>query len=221
MNRSELKRKARESLKGIYGKCIKLYLLYFLIAFGLSFVITMFIKIFEDNNFFALILSLIPSFIIIGLYAGFYSFFLKISRDEEVTCKELFKKNNLFWISIGVTLVVGIFTLLWSILFIIPGIIVALNYTMVYFVIVDNPNLSVMEVLDKSSEIMLGHRLQYLILNLSFLVWYILYFIILILLSLLGLDILYYFISIAFLLVIAPYLLVTTANFYNQIKDEV
>ena len=92
---------------------------------------------------------------------------------------------------------------------------------MIYFVIVDNPNLSVMEALDKSSEIMLGHRLQYLILNLSFLVWYILYFIILILLSLLGLDILYYFISIAFLLVIAPYLLVTTANFYNQIKDEV
>ena len=88
-------------------------------------------------------------------------------------------------------------------LFIIPGIIIALNYAMVYFVIVDNPEMGVMEALRTSKRIMKGHRWQYFVLNLSFIGWYILC----------------YFTFGLLILWLAPYILVTTANFYNQIKE--
>ena len=104
MNRSELKRNAKESLNGKYGESIKLFLLYILVCFGLAFIISFMEGIFKESKFLIIILGLVPSFIIYGLYSGFYSFFLKISRNEEVTCKELFNKFNLFWITIGTTL---------------------------------------------------------------------------------------------------------------------
>lgn len=146
---------------------------------------------------------------------------MKISRNENVKVTELFKFKNLFLPSIGATLLYVILTYLGILLFIIPGIIIAFNYCMVYFVIADNPGIGVMDALRKSAEIMLGHRLQYLILSLSFIGWYILYFGNLICLSFLGWDILYYLTSIILLLCIAPYIMVTTANFYNVIKEEV
>lgn len=202
MNRSELKTKAKESLKGHYWESIKVFLLYMLICFGITIVTSVIAGIFKENELLTAILGFIPSFIVIGLYGGFYSFFLKISRNEEVSCTELFKQKNLFWISIGVSLVASIFSALGMFLFIIPGIIIALNYAMVYFVIVDNPKMGVMEALGTSKKIMNGHKWEYFVLNLSFIGWYILCYLTF------GLLILW----------LAPYMVVTTANFYNKIK---
>lgn len=204
MNRSELKSRAKESLKGKYWESIKVFLLYILVCFGLAIGISVISSIFKESNFLTIIFGLIPSFVIYGLYGGFYSFFLKISRNEEVSCNELFKLKNLFWISIGVTLVASIFSFLGMLLFIIPGIIIALSYSMVYFVIVDNPELGVMDALRKSKKIMNGHKWEYVVLNLSFIGWYILS----------------YFTFGILLLWLAPYIMVTTANFYNNIKEE-
>lgn len=202
MDRSELKARAKESLKGHYWEAIKVFLLYMLICFGITIVTSIIAGIFKENELLTAILGFIPSFIVIGLYGGFYSFFLKISRNEEVSCTELFKKMNLFWISIGVSLVASIFSALGMFLFIIPGIIIAFNYAMVYFVIVDNPEMGVMEALGTSKKIMNGHKWEYFVLNLSFIGWYILCYLTF------GLLILW----------LAPYISVTTANFYNKIK---
>lgn len=203
MNRSELKSKAKESLKGKYGESTKLFLLYILVCFGISIIISFISEIIEINVLLALILSIISMFVVYGLYPGFYSFFLKISRNEEVSSNELFKHKNLFLVTIGATLLVGIFSFLGSLLFIIPGIIVTLNYSMIYFVIIDNPEISVTDALRKSKEIMTGYKMDFLILLLSFFGWYILS----------------YFTFGILLIWIAPYIMVTTANFYNEIKE--
>lgn len=199
MNRSELKARAKESLKGKYGDAILLYFIYVLITFAGGFVV----GLFTTSEDLAAILELIVSIAIMGLYLGYYSYFLKVSRNEEVTFKELFNKNNLFWFSIGITLLAGLFVFLWSLLFIIPGIIVAIGYSMVYFVALDNPELGVMDVLKKSKEIMRGHKMDYFVLSLSFVGWA--------LLSIFTFGILY--------LWLAPYMQVTFANFYNEIKN--
>lgn len=47
----------------------------------------------------------------------------------------------------------GIFTFLWSLLFIIPGIIAAISYSMVYFVALDNPELKAMDVIKKAKKL--------------------------------------------------------------------
>lgn len=202
MNRSELKSKAKESLKGKYGESTKLFLLYIFVCFGISIVISFISEIIKINELLTLILSIISMFVVYGLYPGFYSFFLKISRNEEVSSNELFKHKNLFLVTIGATLLAGIFIFLGALLFIIPGIIIALNYALVYFVIVDNPEIGIMDVLNKSKQIMRGHRIDFIILNLSFLGWYILS----------------YFTFGILLIWVAPYMMVTTANFYNEIK---
>lgn len=204
MNRSELKSRAKESLKGKYWESVKLFILCFIVCIGLTIAISVVSGIFKESGPLIEILGLIPSFIIYGLYVGFYSFFLKISRNEEVSCNELFKYKNLFWISVGVTLVASIFSGLGMLLFIIPGIIIALNYAMVYFVIADNPEIGVMDALRKSKEMMKGHRIEYIILNLSFFGWYLLS---------------YFTFGLLFLW-LAPYIMVTTANFYNEIKEQ-
>lgn len=204
MNRSELKAKARESLNGNYGESIKLFFLYILVCLGLTIAVAIIIENVQISEFLAMILAIIPSLIIYGLYTGFFSFFLKLSRNEEVSCNELFKHKNLFWVTIGASFMASIFSFLGTLLFIIPGIIIALSYSMVYFVIVDNPEIGIMDALRKSKEIMEGHKFDYFVLNLSFFGWYILS----------------YFTLGLLLLWLAPYIMVTTANFYNEIKEQ-
>lgn len=200
MNRIELKNRAKESLKGKYGEAIKLLLITFAISFATGFVIG-FLNLDEDI---AELISSIVSLAVAGLLGfGTVSFFLKISRNETVTYKELFSKINMCFSYLAISLLVGLFTALWSLLLIIPGIIAAINYSLVYFVKLDNPELGALEVLRKSKEMMNGHKWDFFILILSFLGWAIL--------GIFTLGILY--------LWLVPYMQVTYANFYNSLKE--
>lgn len=200
MNRIELKNRAKESLKGKYGEAIKLLLITFAISFATGFVVG-FLNLDEDI---AELISSIVSIAVSGLLGfGTVSFFLKISRNETVTYKELFSKINMCFSYLAISLLVGLFTALWSLLLIIPGIIAAINYSLVYFVKLDNPELGALEVLRKSKEMMNGHKWDFFVLILSFLGWAIL--------GIFTLGILY--------LWLVPYMQVTYANFYNSLKE--
>ena len=200
MNRIELKNRAKESLKGKYGEAIKLLLITFAISFVTGFVVG-FLNLDEDI---AELISSIVSFAVAGLLGfGTVSFFLKISRNEPVTYKELFSKINMCFSYLAISLLVGLFTALWSLLLIIPGIIAAINYSLVFFVKLDNPELGALEVLRKSKEMMNGHKWDFFVLILSFLGWAIL--------GIFTLGILY--------LWLVPYMQVTYANFYNSLKE--
>ena len=197
MNRSELKSKARESLKGKYGEAIALLL----ISFGISCMTGAIAGFLNLND----LISYVISVVISGLLGfGTISFYLKISRNESVTFKELFSKINMFWPYIVISLLVGLFTILWSFLFIIPGIIASFSYSLVFYIKLDNPELSALEVIKKSKEMMKGHKWDFFILYLSFIGWSIL--------ALFTFGIL--------CLWLVPYMNVTFANFYNSIKDE-
>jgi uncharacterized membrane protein len=67
-----------------------------------------------------------------------------------------------------------IFIFLWSLLFIIPGIIKAYAYRMVPYILANNPNLGVNEAITLSNEMTRGHKLDMFILDLSFMGWYLL-----------------------------------------------
>lgn len=75
---------------------------------------------------------------------------------------------------------------------------------MVYYVILDNPNIDVVEALKESKRIMNGHKMELFKLELSFIGWMIL--------GILTLGILY--------LWLIPYMRVTIANFYIEIKEQ-
>ena len=59
-------------------------------------------------------------------------------------------------------------------LFIIPGIIKSFSYAMTYFIINDHPEYSINQAITESRRMMDGHKMEYFILCLSFIGWFIL-----------------------------------------------
>lgn len=202
MDRILLKQKAKESLQGKYGEAVLLVLISGLITgvgSGLFEIGTRF------ESLFLLLLGQLISFIVNGLITfGSLSFYLKISRGEEVEFNELFKKTHMFIPYILISLLTGIFTVLWSFLFLIPGIIAALSYSQSLLIALDNPNMDAMETIKKSKELIDGHKMDYFVLNLSFIGWGIL--------GIFTCGILYFW--------LIPYISVTQMHFYNALLEE-
>lgn len=67
-----------------------------------------------------------------------------------------------------------LFTLLWTLLFIIPGIVKSYQYKMIPYILADNPDIDWREAFDLSKKMTDGHKMDLFILDLSFIGWYIL-----------------------------------------------
>lgn len=117
---------------------------------------------------------------------------------------DAFKGFNITGKAVWLYILTILFTFLWSLLFIIPGIIKAFSYSMSQYILADNPKLTAMEALSESKQIMDGRKLDLFILVLSFVLWY--------LLCLITGGIAYIYVK--------PYFEATITNFYNEIKDK-
>lgn len=67
-----------------------------------------------------------------------------------------------------------IYTLLWTLLFIIPGIIKSYEYSMVPYILAEDPDLPSSEVIDRSRDLTDGHKWEMFVLDISFWGWYLL-----------------------------------------------
>lgn len=92
--------------------------------------------------------------------------------------------------------------LVWSILLIVPGIIKALDLSMSFFILADNPTMDIRRVANLSTKMMKGHRKELFLLSLSFIGW--------ILISIVTF-------SIGFVITI-PYMVTSYALFYDELK---
>lgn len=144
------------------------------------------------------------SIIIAGPFAlGLAVFTLNLSRGNEVKIEQLFEGFRRFADGLIAYLLILLYVLLWSLLLIIPGIIKAYSYSMTFFIMNDEPDLTPQEAMAKSQQIMDGYKMKYFRLNIRFFGWA--------LLCILTLGI-------GFLWLI-PYIHVTFAKFYEDIKD--
>lgn len=189
MSRAELKSMAKEQLKGNWGTVIAILIIIAIISYICSII--------PDFGWIVAIITT-PA-----LSLGSCIVYLKISRKESTEISDLFegfkKIGKALWLNILITF----FTMLWSLLLIIPGIIKSYAYSMAYYILADNPELTAREALARSKEIMQGHKAELFVLHLSFFWWYLL-----ILVSC-GFATLY----------VTPYMSATVANFYNSIKE--
>ena len=103
-----------------------------------------------------------------------------------------------------VPLLQGLFVFLWSLLFVIPGVIMAYAYSMAIYVANDNPELSAMDAIRKSRELMDGHKWDLFVLDLSFIGW--------IFLCLLTCGIGFFF--------LAPYMEMAHVEFYRELTEQ-
>jgi uncharacterized membrane protein len=143
--------------------------------------------------------------IIIGgpLTFGLIRYFLKLKRAEGPALENLFDGFNNFVPSLVLFILIQVFTFLWFLLFIIPGIIAALRYSQAFYILNDNPGMSAMEALNKSKEMMVGHKGKLFVLYLSFIGWFLLSCITC------GVGFLW----------LVPYVQTTLANFYDDLKN--
>jgi len=102
---------------------------------------------------------------------GISYFFLKLFRKQETKHSDVFYGFDFFIKALLLYLVTTIFIILWTLLFIIPGIVAAYRYRLAFLVLIDNPNLSTMEAINESKRLMSGNKSKLFFLDLSFIGW--------------------------------------------------
>lgn len=113
---------------------------------------------------------LITSLVSIG-YAQFNIDLIDGATPRIVT---LFSKGKQVFTSIAANILVFIRVLFGFILFVVPGIVAMYKYSMVNYVIAENPGISAREALETSKEIMKGNKLRLFFFGFSFIGWEIL-----------------------------------------------
>lgn len=139
------------------------------------------------------------------LQYGLSKLYLDVTKGEEPSIDAVFQGFSNFWKVFATQFVAGLLAFLWSFLFIIPGIIKGIAYSQVNYIRAENPDMDIMEAIKESERIMNGHKMEYFILGLSFILWTLLMSITC------GLAGIY----------VIPYMGLTMTNFYNKIKQPV
>lgn len=98
----------------------------------------------------------------------------KVYNEERVETSDLFKAFNDFGRNVVLSLIQSIYLFLWSMLFIIPGIIKSYSYSMAYYISLDNKELSADECITRSREMMNGNKYKLFCIDLSYIGWFIL-----------------------------------------------
>lgn len=102
---------------------------------------------------------------------GYAKFNLNLVDKLEGTFENLFAYFS-YWKTTAVAkLLRSIYLLLWSLLFIIPGIIAALSYAMTEYILAENPEISAGEAINLSKQMMDGNKWRLFCLRLSFIGW--------------------------------------------------
>ncbi|NLT96160.1 MAG: DUF975 family protein [Clostridia bacterium] len=165
---SELKLLAKENLSGNWGIAIAACVITWLLTAAFTGNGT------KDNTQLENIMSLLSLFLTGPMNFGLSNVFLKIVRSEPTQFNDLFAGFSFFLKTFLLHVVKYIFVLLWLLLFIIPGIIAIFRYSMAYYIMVDNPEISALEAIRQSKEMMAGHKLRLFSLWLSFIGWFLL-----------------------------------------------
>ena len=118
--------------------------------------------------------SILVGLVALVLNAGYYCYCFGILRREEMPYESLFDAFPFAGKVILLSIVEGIFIFLWSMLFVIPGIIAAYRYSFAMLNLCRNPELGAMEALNLSKQQTAGYKWQLFVLQLSFIGWYLL-----------------------------------------------
>ncbi|MBQ3378509.1 MAG: DUF975 family protein [Clostridia bacterium] len=218
VTRAEMKRNAKASLKGRWGLAIGVTVLFTAIILILSWIVQMPFK--EELDLYTYymlngiefepdpavmsgyyILTIIMDIVISPIVIGVMVVFMRISRGQEARVGDMFTPISRFLKIAGLFLLVFIKTFLWTLLFIIPGIIAAYRYSMAFYIMAENPDIGIVEAIERSKVMMKGNKWRLFVLQLSFIGW--------MLLAPFTFGIL--------LLWLLPYMETTFMNFYNAL----
>lgn len=119
----------------------------------------------------ALLFSLVAFFLGGPITLGYCRFNKNLLDDTNPQFKDLFSRFDIFWKGFLLQLLMAIFTFLWMLLFIIPGIIAAYSYSMAPYILEENPGMSALDAINASKEMMRGNKFRLFCLEISFIGW--------------------------------------------------
>lgn len=185
-----LMEEARASLSGKWNTVVICTLIYLLIIGGSQFIP---------------VAGPLALFVVGGpIGLGYITICLIISRGGLPDVKQLFDGFKHFANAFTIYLFVGALVALGVIFLIVPGIYIACMYSMTWFIYADaSESIGPMDAMKASRIMMNGHKMKFFYLMLRFIGWIILGIITL------GIGLLW----------IMPYMQVSAAKFYDDIKD--
>ena len=102
---------------------------------------------------------------------GYAKFNLNLVDKVEGTFENLFAYFSNWKTTVVARLLRSIYVVLWSLLFIIPGIMASLSYAMTEYILAENPEMSASEAITLSKQMMDGNKWRLFCLDLSFIGW--------------------------------------------------
>ena len=102
---------------------------------------------------------------------GYCRFLLKMHDGKEAEVRDVFSRFDRFGDGFCLELLTSLYIMLWSLLFIIPGLVKAYAYAMAPFILEENPNMTPSEAIKASRELMDGHKFDLFCLHWSFFGW--------------------------------------------------
>ena len=136
----------------------------FLFLQVLLIIVNLGLKVFNVTGFFIGFLSL-----------GYAQIMLDVVRQNPIHLRKslfIIKKYNAKAFLMG--MLMFMFKFLWSILLVVPGIIKSYEYSMAYFILLDNPKIAPLDAIHESSVLMTKKKWKLFCLDMSFVGWYLL-----------------------------------------------
>ena len=164
LDRAAIRREARELIRTARVSPIKFTLLFLAVSLALSLLDTALTSLtgrivgvaFVSVSFASILIGLITQV----LDAGYKCYCLGVHRREEMPYESLFDGFTFAGKVIALYIVEGFFVALWSMLFVIPGIIAVYRYSFAIWNLCQNPELGVMEALNRSKRQTIGYKGQ-------------------------------------------------------------
>lgn len=198
MNRKKIKEQAKKIINGNLWTILKPYTIVLIINIIVGIIIG---ALTQEETVVGNLLETITELALIPLSYGYTAFLLKYVRKEKVSQEEIFKYYKNFAPIILLTILISIFTSLWTLLLIIPGIIAAISYQQAIYIMIDGEE-DPKECIKKSKEMMRGYKIDYFTFILSFIGWGLL------VIATLGIAAVYVF----------PYISVSQVLYYDELK---
>lgn len=154
-------------------------------------------------NLFAVLLALALTVMNTMVKTGHMIYALHVTREEKADYGNLLDGFGMFFRIIVLALLETVIVYLCSLLFLVPGIIMAYRYRQAMYLLIDHPDRSPVECLKASGNLMRGRKMELFKLDLSFLGWMILQWIVR-----------------PFAIWLWPYQALSYANFYRALIGE-
>ena len=152
----------------------------------------------------------LATFILGGvIQLGYAQLLLNQHDGKDFEFRDIFSQFDRFGTGFAQKFLRSLYTTLWGLLLIIPGIVKSYSYSMTPFILAEHPELTASQAIDRSVQMMDGHKMDLFLLNLSFIGWDILA----------GLSFNGIRLNFAYLF-LNPYTAAARAAFYRQLQVE-